>query len=790
MPDIAVAGLRLLNCARGHFWETPVADNGAPRHTACPECGAPPDEIDLAPSEPLPTAITPLPPPITDKAGKPNVVGYEILEDMGRGPAGVALHRARQVSVGRVVVLETVLAREDPSQQAWGALRGEAAALARIPHPNIVAIYESGERDRQLFYNAVELVEGPTLASLIAGKPMPVAQVLALGEVLARALHYAHEKNVVHRCLKPDRIRLLVQRSDKKSNESNEPPACTVHNALCIPKIGGFGLAKAKMVEGDVTDQELQDRFPSYLAPEQAWGRIRDIGAPTDIWALGTILYECLTGQPAFKGSSPATTLEQIQSIDPLPLTKFRNDVPSNVAAVLRRALTRHPRRRYASAREMADDLRLAALGRPTKAREANIFVRSGLWAKRSPMAFVALGALLFAVIGILWAISSGNSRAKDAEIERDITRREMNQVERDRDGFRQQLRELKSTTDQASYLTQFGRAELEFHRGRAESARQILDRCRPEDRGIEWYLLRQQVDRSPGRPVTTLSVRVSGVTWSPDGQYVAACGDRAIRTFRVGFDAPGSDPLNVPAQPRQIAYSSRNVLLWLGDQSFTAWDPNTQQPLFTHTPRFGAISHFAVTPDGKTVLLTEPNGALSRIDIAGGGRAEVVRNGDAFNQGQIYVAPLNADGTNFAIVRAQTLNQLMVVEARSNTFVNCNGAITALCSNVKTQRLATAVNDGTIHIWKPPFGGFDPNPADPMMHEGRVIHTVTFTQDGRRLVSSGDDGAIRVWDPATSKEIFSLKTGEITSALAISPQGNRLVVGVGREVKILGTGE
>src|SRR5262245_14783417 len=185
MPDIADAALKLLNCARGHFWETPLTDSGTPRQKVCPECGAPPDEIDLAPTEPLPTAVTPLPPPITDKGGKPVVAGYDILEDMGRGPAGIVLYRARQLAVGRVVILETVLARDDASQQAWGALRGEAAALAKIPHPNIVAIFESGERDRQLFYNAVELVEGPTLASMITSKPMPVAQVLALGEVLA-----------------------------------------------------------------------------------------------------------------------------------------------------------------------------------------------------------------------------------------------------------------------------------------------------------------------------------------------------------------------------------------------------------------------------------------------------------------------------------------------------------------------------------------------------------------------------------------------------------------------------
>src|SRR5260370_25218932 len=160
MPDTApptdVAHLKLLNCARGHFWESAVAAEGHARDTNCPTCGVPADEMPLLDLEaadvPLPPpAPTPLPPPYQDKGGKPVVAGYEVLEDLGRTIAGVAQHRAKQTVVNRFVVLKTVLARDDPSQQACGALRGEAAALAKRPDPNIVGIFDACDRERPPF---------------------------------------------------------------------------------------------------------------------------------------------------------------------------------------------------------------------------------------------------------------------------------------------------------------------------------------------------------------------------------------------------------------------------------------------------------------------------------------------------------------------------------------------------------------------------------------------------------------------------------------------------------------
>src|SRR4051812_10847838 len=205
--------LKLLTCPQGHFWETANGEE-AVRQQVCPECGAPADSLpllDLVQTEappPRPEVSPRTPTPLRDDKGRPVVAGYDILEDQGRGPTGVAVYRARQALVNRAVLLKVVLARDDPGQFAWGSLRGEASALGRLTHPNVVTLYEAGERDRQLFYNAVECVEGPTLEERVADQPLPVRQVLALMEVLARAVHHAHEAGVVHRSLQPSCILL------------------------------------------------------------------------------------------------------------------------------------------------------------------------------------------------------------------------------------------------------------------------------------------------------------------------------------------------------------------------------------------------------------------------------------------------------------------------------------------------------------------------------------------------------------------------------------------------------
>lgn len=509
--------LRLLTCGHGHFWESADA-------TRCPQCGAEAESLPVLDLQPDPPAA---PPPVPSSAqellfdpeGRPVIAGYEILEDLGKGPTGMRLYKARHKVINRVVLLEVVLAKEDTTQYAWSSLRSQAAALARLVHPGVPQLFEVGERDRQFFFNAVELVEGPTLTQKVAGKPLPLPQAVRLVESLARTLSHAHDQSVLHRNLRPDCVRLQPTHMPREKADRLDPPgpAVMLHSGAFLPRIEGFGLVR-RPVENETIDVELYGEQPGFLSPEQAWGRTQDLGPATDVYGLGAILFYLVTGHAPYQGERRADVLEAIQAGDPPP-DRGLNRAGDDLRAIIRKCLARAPLRRYPSASALADDLRRLQLRLPLDCQPHTGGYVAGKWLRRN----LGVAALLFlaglAVVGTLggFIVGYGSSGASSRQME--AMRNQLNAANYQFVQANARAQALERQVRFASHRQLFAQAQAEIARANRGAAQALLNTVPHSDRGFEWALLSEMTQARGRLQLPELAGGISAAALAPDGR-------------------------------------------------------------------------------------------------------------------------------------------------------------------------------------------------------------------------------------------------------------------------------
>ena len=299
------------------------------------------------------------------------IPGYRIERELGRGGMGV-VYKARSDPLDRVVALKMILAGEYAGVEAASRFLAEAGAVARLQHPNIVQIYHVSDHAGHPFFE-MEYVGGGSLAERLEGTPWPIARAAELMETLALAMTEAHRKGIVHRDLKPGNI-LLTLEGD--------------------PKVADFGLAKLLDSESEITRSGAVLGSPSYMAPEQAEGNTRDVGPAADLHALGAMLYELLTGRPPFRATSALETLHQVKTTEPVPPSRLVPGLPRDIETIALKCLQKDPHRRYATAAQLAEDLRRFRSGEPVHARRITSLERGWRWCRRNPALAAALGAL------------------------------------------------------------------------------------------------------------------------------------------------------------------------------------------------------------------------------------------------------------------------------------------------------------------------------------------------------------------------------------------------------------
>ncbi len=337
------------------------------------------------------------------------VPGYEILEELGRGGMGV-VYKARHIKLNRVVALKMVLAGGHAGSEDRIRFLAEAEAVAALQHPNIVQVFEVGQHD-SLPFMALEYVNGGSLADRLRdGLPLP-REAAWLVEQLAQGMAAAHAKGIIHRDLKPHNV--LLRRKSEIQNPKSEKECGLPGSDFGFrisdlePKITDFGLAKKVEGGSGLTQTGAVMGTPSYMAPEQAEAK-KDVGPAADIYALGAILYECLTGRPPFRGATPLDTIMQVVAEEPVSVRQLQPSCPRDLETMCLKCLRKEPGKRYGSATELAEDLRRWQAGEPITARPVGRVERAAKWTRRNP-ALAALGAalLLGAVVSSFFAVAA-----------------------------------------------------------------------------------------------------------------------------------------------------------------------------------------------------------------------------------------------------------------------------------------------------------------------------------------------------------------------------------------------
>jgi serine/threonine protein kinase len=393
-------------CPQGHEWQEKKDDKGTDRPPRCPVCATASELVDQTTvlrdtKTEIPDAGTATPVPLHG----PAIQGYEILGVLGQGGMGI-VYRARQVSLKRMVGLK-MLQSAAADSSSLARFRAEAEAVAQLQHPNIVQIYEIGEHQGRPFF-AMELVEGVSLAQALNRNLFPLRETATLVATLAQAIQFAHEHGIVHRDLKPGNILLQIANSTshtdnnhrvpKQSAGSNLSPA-SISLSSAIPKITDFGVAKRLDAEGPTLTGAILGT-PSYMPPEQATGDIAAIGPATDTYALGAILYEMLAGQPPFQTHTASMTLWKVVHEEAARPSKLRPHLPRDLETICLTCLDKDPRRRYASARLLADDLHAYLAGLPIQASPAGAWRRLLGWLRAHPAVALLGGVGGLAILG------------------------------------------------------------------------------------------------------------------------------------------------------------------------------------------------------------------------------------------------------------------------------------------------------------------------------------------------------------------------------------------------------
>jgi WD40 repeat protein len=757
------------------------------------------------------------------------LLGYEILREVGRGGMGVVFE-ARQLALGRVVALKLILAGAHAGEDARGRFRAEAESIARLQHPHVVQIHEVGKQDGWDFY-AMEWVEGGSLAARLDGTPWPANKAAALVEKLARAMHAVHQEGVIHRDLKPGNV-LLTSAGE--------------------PKIADFGLARRLDVDQGQTKTGAIVGTPSYLPPEQAAGRSEALSPRSDVYSLGAVLYELLTGRPPFKGQTPLDTLLQVRCDEPVPPSRLVPKCPRDLETICLKCLQKEPPRRYPTALALAEDLERFLNGAPISARPVGRPERVWRWARRNPsMAGLAAAVVVSLLAGTAaaWYLAldalEEKRRADDktAEAWTNAARADANSRTAN-ENLRQAIEEKNRADDAAAdawshlYVTRMNLMQTAWEKQQVAQVLDLLALCRKPPAGIKdargWeYYFQERLCHPELRTLTGHTDEVYRVAYSPDGRRLATASQDA--TVKIWDTATGGLLRTLPGAARVgfwgLAFSPDGTRLAASDQfTVRVWDAASGVNLVTikTLPEAGTpfSSNLAFSADGKALAC----GSLRTVNVWDAATGKLRRTFEHKPGADVMDVRFSPDGKTLA---SASNKDVILWDLSSGRAVRTFSGVEKVRFSPDGRWLATSADRlFVVHVHDlltgrmrsfsgMELGGFSPdgkilttidqNPIRVTLwdavtgaklraldgHSGR-IYDVTFRPDGRHLATASGDRTVRIWDVSVDHETraFEHPLGNRTPQellrmpwdVAFTPDGAQLALRGGPRITLLDT--
>jgi WD40 repeat protein/tRNA A-37 threonylcarbamoyl transferase component Bud32 len=649
----------------------------------------------------------------------PQVPGYEILGKLGHGGMGV-VYKARHLKLNRVVALKMILAGEHASPESLERFRIEAEAVARLQHPNIVQIYEIGEQNG-LPYFSLEYLEGGSLAQQLDGTPLAPRDAAELVATMADAVQAAHAEDIVHRDLKPANVLLTKDRS---------------------PKITDFGLAKRLDSAAHQTQSGAILGTPSYMAPEQAEGGSKTkVGPATDIYALGAILYELLTGRPPFRAATPLDTVLQLLQEEPVRPRMLQSKIPRDLEIICLKCLEKEPARRFQSARALSNDLERFLAGEPIRARTTRVWERAWKWCRRRPEVAIVLVAIVVGGFVTVYQMMGARSALEKSMGMFKIT----------------QSRPLSPTLVAGNDRT----LTADKHPIKlvlSLSAQQVRCRClaySPNGRHLASGGADATVkiwDTQTGKLAHTLrghEDEVYCVAYSADGLRLASAGgDRVVRVW----DTPtGREVMALRGHTRRITsvvFGRDGKLLISGSADHTArvWDGKSPEAVHTLDGHADAVNSLAISHDGHCLATAGEDGQLVLWNLQSSEKESAI---DSSWEAVRSVA-FSPDGQRLAVVGLTLANRglqgvAQIWKGRSNSEI--------LFPRTLEQPVGTAVfsPDGRRFVV---IAGLDAIVCDAdsgveiktLRSAKPYAPTAAFSPDSRRLALADGEGNIKLW--------------------------------------------